>query len=87
MPPLDPAWDLTPMDIQTGGARWDLYLVLDDRRNGILGRAQYNPDLFKLATIRRMLEHYQALLQSVAANPEQRMSELARFIEPCSRSC
>jgi len=87
MPPLDPAWDLTPMDIQTGGARWDLYLVLDDRRNGILGRAQYNPDLFKLATIRRMLEHYQALLQSVAANPEQRMSELARFIEPCNRSC
>jgi len=67
-PPMPdvPGWDLTPMDVTSGGARWDLYLVLDDRRErGILGRVQYNPDLFEPAEIEGMIADYRAVLEDV----------------------
>ncbi|HEX4633342.1 MAG TPA: condensation domain-containing protein [Gemmatimonadales bacterium] len=64
MPDVGPGWDLTPMDVTSGGARWDLYLVLDDRREqGILGRVQYNPDLFDEAAVARMLVDYRSVLE------------------------
>jgi len=79
MPELGSGWSQTPMDVESGGARWDLYLELNDRRNGILGRAQYNPDLFDKSAITRMLEDLLGLLQSASSNPEQRLSELPPF--------
>ena len=36
----------------------------------------YNTDLFEAETIRRMMGHYQTLLESVVANPERQLSEL-----------
>jgi hypothetical protein len=74
--PPAPAWNLTPMDLQTGGAKLDLYFVLDDRPDGTFGRAQYNPDLFQAATIHRMIRTYQAFLDEAAADPNKRLSEL-----------
>jgi surfactin family lipopeptide synthetase A len=76
VPDLPPGWDMTAMDVESGGARWDLYLELNERPNGILGRAQYNPDLFEVTTIMRLLEDLQAVLTSVASNPQQRLLEL-----------
>ena len=37
----------------------------------------YNTDLFDAATIRRMLGHYERVLEAVVANPEVRISEVA----------
>jgi hypothetical protein len=52
------------MDVTSGWARWDLYLVFDDRREqGILGRVQYNPDLFDEAAVARMLVDYRSVLE------------------------
>jgi surfactin family lipopeptide synthetase A len=79
MPELGSGWSQTPMDVESGGARWDLYLELNDRRNGIIGRAQYNPDLFDKRAITRMLEDLLGLLQAASSNPEQRLSELPPF--------
>lgn len=79
MPDLGPAWDLTPMDANSGGARWDLYLVLDDRPWGMLGRVQYNPDLFDQEAILRTLADYQSLLESLIENAGRRLSDLPVF--------
>jgi hypothetical protein len=76
VPKLPPGWDMTPMDVESGGARWDLYLELNDRRDGILGRAQYNPDLFDVATIETMLDNLQDLLRAATSNPQQCLFEL-----------
>jgi hypothetical protein len=69
---------MTYMDVESGGARWDLYLELNDRPGGMIGRAQYNPDLFTSATITQTLEDFRTLLHKVAAHPEQRISSLSR---------
>jgi non-ribosomal peptide synthetase component F len=75
-PKLDLDWRVTSMDIDSGGAPWDLYLAFIDGENGMMGRAQYNPDLFDTTTIVAMLEQYQQLLEIVVANPHKLLSEI-----------
>jgi hypothetical protein len=65
---LPPGWSMTYMDVESGGARWDLYLELNDRAEGLLGRAQYNPDLFTTAAITQTVEDFRLLLEGVAAS-------------------
>jgi hypothetical protein len=84
LPVLDEGWNLTPMDFESGGAKLDLYMVFDDRPSGIIGRVQYNPDLFDSATMGHLVEHYRAVLESVLSNPMMRLSDLVklRLTEP-----
>ncbi|NEP13417.1 MAG: SDR family NAD(P)-dependent oxidoreductase [Symploca sp. SIO2C1] len=37
----------------------------------------YNTDLFDRATITRMMEHFQTLLEAIVANPQQKLSQLS----------
>jgi hypothetical protein len=76
VPQLPPGWSMTYMDVESGGARWDLYLELNDRAGGMIGRAQYNPDLFTTDAIKQTLEDFRLLLEKVAAGPARRVSDL-----------
>jgi hypothetical protein len=73
---LDLPWSVTSMDINSGGAPWDLYLAFIDAGEGMLGRAQYNPDLFDSRTIARMVQNYQELLHTVSTNADKCLSEI-----------
>ena len=75
-PPLSdlrPGWEQTFMDVDSGGSRWDLYLELSERTSGIIGRAQYDPDLFDAVTVRRIIEDLQTLLQRFVVDPSQHL--------------
>jgi hypothetical protein len=62
MPNLDLAWNVTTMDVESGGSPWDFYLAFIDRPEGLIGRAQFNPDLFDKATIGSALQDLQEVL-------------------------
>ncbi|MEG3898402.1 MULTISPECIES: amino acid adenylation domain-containing protein [unclassified Microcoleus] len=47
-----------------------------DSSEGISGMVIYSADLFNEATITRLIGHFQTLLESIAANPEQRIANL-----------
>jgi len=76
LPPLPAAWRLTQLDVDTAIAKFDLYLELDDRPDGLIGRFRYRTDLFESATIRRMVGHFQSLVDAAVADPRQRLSAL-----------
>lgn len=76
--PLPPGWDMTPMDVESGAGRWDLYIEMSERREHLLGRAQYNPDLFASGTIAKLLDDFQMLLKAVARDPQARIAELPK---------
>jgi amino acid adenylation domain-containing protein/non-ribosomal peptide synthase protein (TIGR01720 family) len=76
MPSLNSDWTINQLDIQTDTAKFDLTLELDERPEGIIGRFEYNTDLFEAATISRMIEHFKTLLAGIVANPQARVSEL-----------
>jgi amino acid adenylation domain-containing protein len=78
-PPVEPfpdGWDLTQMDVVVGAAKYDLYLELDERPEGMAGRFLYSTELFDAATIRRMIGHWTHLLEGVAADPETPLAHL-----------
>ena len=73
---VDAGWDLTAIDVETGASKFDLCLVLDDRREGLTGRVIYSTDLFDAVTIERLVECWQTLLQSIVANPGAHVSDV-----------
>jgi len=81
LPPLDPSWRLTQMDVDTGATKYDLYLELDERPEAILARFHYSTDLFDSSTMRRMEWHWRTVIEGAVADPERRISELPLLLE------
>lgn len=69
-------WDLTQMDVVMGAAKFDLYLELDERAGGIIGRFLYSTDIFDAPRIRRMIDHWRTLLESIVDNPKATVGSL-----------
>jgi len=82
MSDISPEWDLRQMAVDVGAAKFDLDLELEDRPEGIRGRFVYNTDLFDAPTIARTAGHWEMLLQSLVANPDQSISMLPLLTEP-----
>lgn len=76
-PALDcPDLTVSYLDVPRGTAKLDLTLYVADTEQGLMANLEYSTDLFEPATISRMLEHFQTLLEGIIANPEQRLSDL-----------
>jgi amino acid adenylation domain-containing protein len=82
MPNLEVAGlNLQVQEVNTGTAKFDLTLFVEDRGRELLAIFEYNTDLFKGTTITRMLGHFQTLLEGIVANPNQRLSDLPLLTE------
>jgi amino acid adenylation domain-containing protein len=73
---IDSRWQLSQQDTDTGTTECDLYLELDERPEGLVGRIEYSTDLFDVDTIARLLGHFQTLLEGIVAHPEHHLSDL-----------
>jgi amino acid adenylation domain-containing protein len=70
-----PNLTISPIDIDTGTTKFDLNLHALEREDGILAVMQYNADLYSAERINAMIEQYQALLERVTINPEERIND------------
>ena len=57
-------------------AKFDLNLAMSDNGTALFGILEYSTSLFDLATIRRMAQHFENLLNSIVRDPNLRLSEL-----------
>ncbi|MFB1479128.1 non-ribosomal peptide synthase/polyketide synthase, partial [Corallococcus sp. RDP092CA] len=71
-----PGVELSPYEVESKTAKFDLTLYLTETANGLEGTLEYNTDLFEAATARRMTEHLRGLLESLVSNPGGKLSEL-----------
>ncbi|PMB52382.1 non-ribosomal peptide synthetase [Fischerella thermalis CCMEE 5201] len=77
MPPLDIGeLTLSISDVDTGTALFDLSLDMVEQQEELIGKFEYNSDLFDADTITRIAEHFQTLLTGIIANPEQQITTL-----------
>ncbi|HEX8147528.1 MAG TPA: amino acid adenylation domain-containing protein [Pyrinomonadaceae bacterium] len=67
---------LTPLDCESTSAKFDLTLVVLDTPQGLRARMEYNAELFRAETVRRLLDNYQTLLESIPANLDERVHSL-----------
>jgi amino acid adenylation domain-containing protein len=71
-----PGLSLERVDIGNDTSKYDLTLYAVERPDSLSAWVEYSTDLFEPSTIQRMLGHLQVLLDSVIADPVQRLLEL-----------
>jgi amino acid adenylation domain-containing protein len=67
---------VSELEVETGIARFDLHLFLQEEGNLLRGHMDYSTDLFDGETVARLINHFQNLLEGIVSNPEQRISDL-----------
>jgi amino acid adenylation domain-containing protein len=76
-PPLQlSGLSLKRLEVDTLAVRFDLEVHLWDAEDCLRGYFVYNTDLFGAATISRMTEHFTTLLNGIATDPDQKVSQL-----------
>jgi amino acid adenylation domain-containing protein len=64
------------VEFETATTKFDLSLTAWELPDGLGLQFEYNTDLFDAATIERLAGHFETLLGSIVANPEQAISTL-----------
>jgi len=71
-----PDLTLHPLSFEHRRANFDLTLWMYEVSGRLVGSMEYSRDLFDDATISRMIDHFQILLESIIADPDQSISVL-----------
>lgn len=71
-----PGMSTVPFPLETGTAKFDLTFTLVKSGSRLDCCAEYNSDLFEAETVRRMLGHYETILESAFAHPQRSLSDL-----------
>ena len=67
---------LTNEAADSNTSKFDITFHINETADGLQGLVQYRTDLFKEATIVRMVSHFKRLLSSIVELPKQRISSL-----------
>ena len=73
--------EVAPVPVDIDVSKFDLTLSVRERDGCLKIGVEYSTDLFEAETIRRMLGHYQTLLEGIVANPDGRLSDLPLLTE------
>jgi non-ribosomal peptide synthetase component F len=72
---------LTPLEVNTGKAKFDLVLFVEETEQGIVGHWKYNTELLNHHAIARFSHHFETLLSSIVKNPDTRIDALEMLSE------
>jgi amino acid adenylation domain-containing protein len=64
-----------------GWSKFDMLLGMSERKTGLNTTWEYSTELFTLATMTRMTEHFRTLAESAAHNPDRPLSRLSMLSE------
>lgn len=71
-----PDLQIIPVPVNSAFAQFDLVFSMVNMQDGLRGTVDYSTELFDQITISQMVSHYQTLLDSVVAAPNQNISDL-----------
>ena len=69
------------VEVEERAATFDITFAMAEEAGKLYGFLDYNTDLFRAETIRRLLGHYETLLQAIVVDPSQRLSQLPLLTE------
>ncbi|ARU62801.1 hypothetical protein CBW65_18855 [Tumebacillus avium] len=62
--------------VDSGTAKFDLTLQMQEEAHGLVASLEYSTDLFDAATIKRMVVHFQNLFAAIVAAPQEKIGKL-----------
>src|SRR4030095_16063898 len=65
---------VSQLEVETKTAKFDLSLSIAESKAGLIGRWNYNTDLFDASTVRRMASHFERLLEGASSEPDAKGS-------------
>jgi len=71
---------LSLLEVDNGTAKFDLLLTMWDAEEGLAGSLQYRTDLFNAATIARILENFETILNTATIQPNVRLNDLVKIL-------
>jgi amino acid adenylation domain-containing protein len=77
-----PGLELNLIEINNGATTYDITLLLEDKKQGLVGSLKYNTDLFKSSTMERMSRHFERLLEAIVSDSDQRLADLPLLSRP-----
>ncbi len=80
-----PGLSISGLDAESETAKFDLRLSMSEIGPELMGTLGYSTDLFDAPTIQIMLGHFETLLESIANNADERISELS--LDAVSTTC
>jgi amino acid adenylation domain-containing protein len=87
MPELQlPGLSMRGVEFASGVAKFDTTLIMMETDEGLKGFWEYNLDLFDASTAERMVGHFNALLESAAADADRRVAEVSLLDEAEERT-
>jgi surfactin family lipopeptide synthetase A len=81
-PTTETEWQVSSMDVDSGASVWGMYIAFIDRGDVLVGRLQYNPDLFESATITQTIQDLQNLMEFLSTDPEQCIPHIVSPLPP-----
>ncbi len=75
-----PGLQFESLELDGGLAPFELTLALREVKGGMRCRLNYSADLFEQASMERMVGHFEQLLQSLVASPDQGLASLVERI-------
>ncbi|HEY0455146.1 MAG TPA: condensation domain-containing protein, partial [Verrucomicrobiae bacterium] len=68
--------ELSPEFVDSGTAKFDLSLIMEEKGEALEGYIEYNTALFRRETMERLLGHFETLLAGAIENPDQIVAAL-----------
>lgn len=69
-----PGLEISPVAPERRISKLDLSLFIHEKGDLLTGTIEYNTEIFRLSSVRRMLNHFEALLEEVSTGPDQPLS-------------
>ncbi len=80
--PLDlPGLTVELLPVESGIARFDLTLTMQEGEQDVQGVLEYNLDLFEPITIERLARHFQMVLEAMVTQPQQHLRDVTLLTE------
>jgi hypothetical protein len=83
--PQMPRLTMTPLKIASRTAKYDIVFNISDSEQGLIGALEYNTQLFDAATITRLADHFETLLEAISTRADERLSALAATLPEMDR--
>lgn len=77
-----PGVEMSALRVESGCAKYDLTLMMEETADGLTAELEFNRDLFDRDTIQRMVGHFQMLLLGIVADPAQPVTRLPLLTQP-----